>query len=114
MTGSKETEEKLRDLEEKVRNARKVVRSKTASARDKADLRLLEQEAAGVKLSARDAKEEGPGRSLDSKLDKALKDTFPGSDPVSIVQAAPPKKGDKGSSAVPNSQKNANRRQNRR
>jgi hypothetical protein len=31
-------------------------------------------------------------RRLDEKLDRALEDTFPASDPVAITQPAPPKK----------------------
>ncbi|MBS0523711.1 MAG: hypothetical protein JSS04_08755 [Proteobacteria bacterium] len=38
---------------------------------------------------------------VDAKLDKALKDSFPGSDPVSFVEAAPIKPGDRKLSTVP-------------
>jgi hypothetical protein len=36
-----------------------------------------------------DAKEAKKQRKLDQELDKALEETFPGSDPVSINQPAP-------------------------
>jgi hypothetical protein len=87
---SDKDQEHLRDLDAKVRNAREAARRDDAGARAQADLKLLEQEALGEKLRARHgsapAKAKDP---VDAKLDKALKDTFPGSDPVSFQQPAP-------------------------
>jgi hypothetical protein len=75
-----------------------------AGARDKADLKLLEQAVAAEKLKARRPAEGKPPQAeseVDAKLDKALKDSFPGSDPVSFVEAAPIKKHDRKLSTVP-------------
>jgi hypothetical protein len=59
-------------------------------ARDKADLKLLEQEVTAERLKAkRPAKKKDNPASEDEKLDKALRDSFPGSDPVSFIEAAP-------------------------
>jgi len=85
---------KLSDLKDKLHNAKEAARSDDAGEREKADLKLLEQEVAGEKLKAKHppkppAKNGEP--EVDKKLDKALKDTFPGSDPVSIVEPAAPK-----------------------
>jgi hypothetical protein len=43
---------------------------------------------------------------VDGKLDKALKDSFPGSDPVSFVEAAPIKDGDRALPTVPDKDPN--------
>jgi hypothetical protein len=82
----------VKDLADKVQNARAAVKASKASARDKADLKLLEQKAIGAKLRARHrAAPVKPSSEQDSRLDKALKDSFPGSDAVSLVQPAPRK-----------------------
>jgi hypothetical protein len=53
------------------------------------------EEAAMAQKSAKQTKQEKPVRQdnnkkhLDDELNKALKDTFPGSDPVSVIQPAP-------------------------
>ena len=109
MSATPASNEKIRDLEAKVRNARKAAGSDGASERDKADLKLLEQQAAGEKLRAKHEKAaaDKPAHSVDAKLDKALKDTFPGSDPVSFVQAAPVKEGDEALATVPEGHKKA-------
>lgn len=92
----------LKDNVEKLRNAKKVAAAPDSSERDTADLKILEQEVQAQRLQMkRDAgkpEESGvvtakPGepveKVLDRKLDAALKESFPGSDPVSFVQAAP-------------------------
>lgn len=93
----------LDDKALKARNARELARAPDASARDKADLKLVEQELVAERQKAR--RRAGPKKAppdkpskpedrLEKKLDAALKDSFPGSDPVSFVEAAPVKKGD--------------------
>ena len=92
----------LKDNVEKLRGAKKAANAPESSERDAADLKILEQEVQAQRLQMkRDAgkpAEPGaitgkPGESaekvLDRKLDAALKESFPGSDPVSFVQAAP-------------------------
>ena len=70
--------------------------------REKADLKLLEQQVAAEKLKAKrpTSPAKPPGTGVDAKLDKALKDSFPGSDPVSSLEA-PIKKADRALSTVP-------------
>jgi hypothetical protein len=103
MPANKHADEKLSDLNGKLQNAKQAVRSGRAGEREKADLKLLEQEVAAEKLKA---KHPAPPKKkaeseVDSKLDKALKDSFPGSDPVSFVEAAPIKQDDRKLSTVP-------------
>lgn len=92
----------LEDLNEKARSAKKAANAPNASEREKADSKLAHQEALGEKL--RGKREDGPAgkthSEVDAKLDKALKDSFPGSDPVSFVQAAGARKEDEGLSTV--------------
>jgi hypothetical protein len=102
MPANKRADEELSDLNDKLQNAWQAVKTGGAGEREKADLKLLEQEVAAEKLKAkRPAEKQRPESDVDSKLDKALKDTFPGSDPVSIVEAAPIKPHDRKPSAVP-------------
>jgi hypothetical protein len=44
---------------------------------------------AGAKIERADRGETEQRRRLDQALDEGLKETFPGSDPVSVVQPAP-------------------------
>lgn len=87
----------LEDIESKLASARQAAAAPDASERDKADLKLIEQEYLAARRKAyrergggsaekhpSDAKQED-----DKKLDEALKASFPGSDPVSFVEAAP-------------------------
>ena len=78
------------DLKDKLQDAKRAAHMPNASAREKADLKLVEQEVAAEKLKARRPakKKESSAGDTDAKLDQALKDTFPSSDPVS-VEAAP-------------------------
>ena len=102
MPANKHAQAKLSDLNDKLQNAKEAVRSGDASAREKADLKLLEQEVAAEKLKAkRPAQKQKAESEVDAKLDKALKDSFPGSDPVSFVEAAPIKKHDRALPTVP-------------
>jgi hypothetical protein len=88
------------DLDAKVSEAKTAVDAGTASAREQADLKLLEQEALAKKLQAKHPPKKAAGGSVDGKLDRALEDSFPSSDPVSFVQAAPGKKADESLSTV--------------
>lgn len=90
----------MKDKVEKLRSARKAAAAPEATKRDEADLKLIEQEATAQKLRMKRDAEKPPAtrnagepaeKKLDRKLDAALKDSFPGSDPVSFVQAAPVK-----------------------
>lgn len=102
MPANKRAQEKLSDLNDKLRNAEKAANAAGAGEREKADLKLLEQEVAAEKLKARrPAHEQTAESDVDAKLDKALKDSFPGSDPVSFVEAAPIKPEDRKLSTVP-------------
>lgn len=92
----------LKDNVEKLRSAKKAANAPESSERDAADLKILEQEVQAQRLQVK--REAGksaepatitakPGepaeKVLDRKLDAALKESFPSSDPVSFVQAAP-------------------------
>jgi Skp family chaperone for outer membrane proteins len=103
MPADKHAQAKLSDLNDKLQNAKDAARSGDAGEREKADLKLLEQEVTAQKLKAKRPapKEKKAESEVDAKLDKALKDSFPGSDPVSFVEAAPIKKQDRTLSTVP-------------
>ncbi len=92
----------LKDNVEKLRSAKKAANASEASEREAADLKIMEQEVQAQRLQLkREAGKSGehapttakPGepaeKVLDRKLDEALKESFPSSDPVSFVQAAP-------------------------
>ena len=97
MSSSDLIQRELADIEVKLAGARKAAAAPGASERDKADLKLLEQE----HLAARRKAYREPGTRLDEKhppdtkqvvdkkLDDALKQSFPGSDPVSSAEPAP-------------------------
>jgi hypothetical protein len=102
MPANRQTRAKLNDLNEKLHGAKKAAHADGAGALAQADLKLLEQEVVAEKLKAK--RPEPPPKapaSVDGKLDKALKDSFPGSDPVSFVEAAPIKDGDRALPTVP-------------
>ena len=103
MPVNKHAEAKLTDLKAKVKNAKETAQGGASGEREKADLKLLEQEVTAEKLKAK--RPPTPNKKaeseVDAKLDKALKDSFPGSDPVSFVEAAPIKKQDRALSTVP-------------
>ena len=107
MSRSKRRKAELADKAVKVRSAQKAAAAPGASVRDKADLKLIEQDFLGEKLKAKHRQTIGArgadaskpasklGQELDTKLDSALKDSFPGSDPVSFVEASPVKQADR-------------------
>jgi hypothetical protein len=102
----------LDDLKGKLQDAKRAAHMPDASKRDKADAKLLEQEVTAERLKAKrpQSTKEAPADSdVDAKLDKALKDSFPSSDPVSFVQAAPiNKKHDRKLSTVPDEKADEN------
>jgi hypothetical protein len=93
----------LEDIQSKLTSARKAAEAPQASERDKADLKLIEQEYLAVRRKAyREAWEATEVKTppdgeqgLDKKLDEALMASFPGSDPVSFVEPAPVKEQDR-------------------
>ena len=93
----------LEDMELKLRNARNAAAAAAASDKDKADLKLIEQECIAARQNLRrQAESRGaaavptdPLGKLDRKLDEALEASFPGSDPVSFIEAAPVKQKDR-------------------
>ena len=103
MPADKHAQEELKDLNHKLQNAKDAAETHDSSKREKADLKLLQQEVTAEKLKAgRPAPKTPKAEStIDAKLDKALKDSFPGSDPVSFVEAAPIKPHDRKLSTVP-------------
>jgi hypothetical protein len=93
-------QQELEDLEQKLGSAREAAAAPGATKKDKADLKLIEQEHLAAKQKARrapdnDPQPTDPKKKLDKKLDDGLKGTFPGSDPVSFVEAAPAKEEDR-------------------
>ena len=90
MPPSKRSRNEAADARLKAAGARKAAASEGAGDREKADLRLLEQKEVAESLRAKRA-DHGARRTIskETKLDQALKDTFPGSDPISFVEAAP-------------------------
>lgn len=103
MPANKHAKAELNDATDKLRNAKAAANSDEAGEREKADLKLHEQEVIAKKMKAKHAAEpkKVDPADVDAKLDKALKDSFPGSDPVSFVEAAPIKKHDRALSTVP-------------
>jgi hypothetical protein len=101
-------QQELEDIELKLRSAREAAGSVDATEKDKADLKLIEQEYLAAQRKERRRSSAGDGsrphldgkKTLDKKLDEALEGTFPGSDPVSFVEAAPVKECDRSLPAV--------------
>ena len=103
MPGNKHAHAKLKDLTEKLHGAQKAANADDAGKLEQADLKLLEQEVVAQKMKTKrpDAAAQKAPTTVDGKLDKALKDSFPGSDPVSFLEAAPIKDGDRALPTVP-------------
>jgi hypothetical protein len=96
MSSSDVMQKELADFEQKLASARQAADAPGASERDKADLKLLEQEYLAARRKA--SRESGSGtegqpsgtkQKVDKKLDEALEASFPGSDPVSFAEPAP-------------------------
>ena len=101
-------QQELEDIELKLRSAREAAGRAEATEKDKADLKLIEQEYLAAQQKERRQSNAGDTsrprldgkKALDKKLDEALEGTFPGSDPVSFVEAAPVKERDRSLPAV--------------
>ena len=100
MTKTEQLMQERDDLKAKIASAETSGR---ASEREIADLKMMEQQL--LALEQRIGRQETtkgtaprPSDSItekmDRKLDAALEDSFPGSDPVSFLEAKPVKKGD--------------------
>jgi hypothetical protein len=103
MPANKHATAKLKDLTEKLHGAQEAANADDASKLEKADLKLLKQEVVAQKMKAKrpEPPAEKAPTTVDGKLDKALKDSFPGSDPVSFLEAAPIKDADRALPTVP-------------
>jgi len=102
MTKTEQLMQERDDLQAKIASARKAG---SGSDREASDLKMMEQELLALEQRMARAEKSSPestdklkgqsaGDKLDKKLDAALKDSFPGSDPVSFIEAAPAKPGD--------------------
>lgn len=101
MTKTEQLMQERDDLKAKLANAGKAA---DASEREVSDRKMMEQELMALEqrmaredTGKSDAAGEKPGsltEKMDRKLDAALKDSFPGSDPVSFIVAAPIKQDD--------------------
>lgn len=98
MTRTEQLMQERDDLQAKIASARQA---EPSSDRETSDLKMMEQELLALeqRIARADtssaASERKPARApvetLDRKLDAALEDSFPGSDPVSFIEAAPVK-----------------------
>ena len=96
-------QKELADIEQKLASARQAAEAPGASERDKADLKLIEQEFLAARRKAYrdpggDTEQKPPSgtkQKVDRKLDDALEASFPGSDPVSFAEPAPVKEKDR-------------------
>jgi hypothetical protein len=100
MTKTEQLMQERDDLKAKIASAGKSGRT---SAREASDLKMMEQELLALEQRiGRHETADGPvshpagslDEKMDRKLDAALEDSFPGSDPVSFLEAKPVKKGD--------------------
>jgi hypothetical protein len=104
MSSSDGMQNELADIEAKLASAREAAAAPGAGDRDKADLKLIEQEYLAARRTMyrqrgsdmnqsppADTKEADTKEKVDKKLDEALKASFPGSDPVSFAEPAPVK-----------------------
>lgn len=105
MVESERTKKEIDDRTAKVRNAQAAAKAPDASEKDRADLKLAEQELLAKELKAqRGSTKKGQPKTLEDKmerkLDAALEDSFPGSDPVAYVQTTPAKEEDRDLTSV--------------
>lgn len=110
MTAKSILRTELTDQAHKLRSAKKAAAAPEATERDKSDLKIIEQQFQADKMKLNrnpdGARADQPKKDLplpekmERQLDSALKDSFPGSDPVSFLEAAPVKPGDKDLTAV--------------
>ncbi|TAJ97365.1 MAG: hypothetical protein EPO10_22955 [Reyranella sp.] len=107
MTKTEQLMQERDDLKAKIASAGKTG---GASKRETSDLKMMEQELLALeqriareetgKASASGNKPASLAEKMDKKLDAALKDSFPGSDPVSFIEATPVQPGDESLTAV--------------
>jgi phage-related minor tail protein len=97
MTEAERLHTEISDLERKVRHARQENRRGALSERQRADLRMMEQTLQALKQRRRQRRDrsresaDSSPETMERKLDSALADSFPGSDPVSFLEPAPRK-----------------------
>lgn len=103
MTKTEQLMQERDDLQAKIASARQ---SDGTSEREASDLKMMEQELLALEQrisrsesspspeTADKGKPLSADDKLEKKLDAALKDSFPGSDPVSFIEAAPIKPAD--------------------
>jgi|AGTN01.2.fsa_nt_gi hypothetical protein len=103
MTKTEQLMQERDDLQAKIASARE---SDGTSKREASDLKMMEQELLALeqrigRADTGKAKASGSGgkpaslaEKMEKKLDAALKDSFPGSDPVSFIEATPIQPGD--------------------
>lgn len=106
MTKTEQLMQERDDLKAKLATSGKATASSEREASDRKmmeqELLALEQRIGREETGASDAPKK-PGsltEIVDRKLDAALKDSFPGSDPVSFIEATPVKPGDESLSEV--------------
>ncbi len=105
MTKTEQLMQERDDLKAKVASASKV---DATSQREVSDLKMMEQELLALEqrigrektADTAGAKPASLTEKMDKKLDAALKDSFPGSDPVSFIEATPVQPGDESLTAV--------------
>jgi hypothetical protein len=103
MAKAKRIREELQDKAEKLQSAQEAASRPGASQRDRSDLKIIEQDFQAQQQKADRLAVQGEKKPpqpasltdrMEDKLDKALIDSFPGSDPVSFTEPTPVKKGD--------------------
>jgi len=104
MTRTEELMQERDDLKSKLANVAGASERETSDRKMmKQELQALEQRIAREETGKSNSVAKKPGsltEKMDRKLDAALKDSFPGSDPVSFIVAAPIKQGDEQPTAV--------------
>jgi hypothetical protein len=102
MTRTERLKSECDDLRAKIESARRACEKPEASERERSDLQMMEQELIALEQKMAhtdDGARPEPPKSLAAKVDKdldaALEQSFPGSDPVSFVEAAPVKPADR-------------------
>lgn len=100
MTKTEQLMQERDDLQSKIASARST---ESTGNREASDLKMMEQELLALEQRIARAESKPHGAkdrprslddTLDRKLDAALVDSFPGSDPVSFIEAAPAKPGE--------------------
>jgi hypothetical protein len=104
MTETEELMQERDDLQAKIGSARSAAKATGASEREKSDLMMLEQKLQALEqriahtaaaVASKGDKPKSSADTMEKKLDGALKDSFPGSDPVAFIEGAPSKPADR-------------------